>query len=329
MFEKIIVITRETRMQELIARFNTKAQAAFYIKHSGADFNDYEEEDYTYHRSIEMIQQQVDIGLKVQFVDRKYVPNFLFTEKDIVLTVGQDGLLANVAKYAAGLPLIGVNPDAKRIDGILLSSHPWQVREDLENVIRNEAEYSMVTLAEAKLNDGQTLYAFNDFFIGAKTHVSARYRIQYHNNFENQSSSGVIVSTGAGSTGWLSSLFNMAAGLTNFSGGSRINPVRLPWDSPKLIFVVREPFASRHSETNILSGYISTTEELTLESSMPSEGTIFSDGIESDFINFNSGSIVSIRPSDTRALIYRGSSKKNLESASITETKLHFPAFSR
>ncbi len=313
MFEKIVVISRETRMQELIARFNTKAQAAFYIKHSGANFNEYQEEDDAYQRSLETIHTQIDIGLQIQFVDRKYISNFIFTEKDIVLVVGQDGLLANVAKYATGLPIIGVNPDTSRIDGVLLSSSPNKVRSDLHCVLNNTAEYSAVTLAEARLNDGQKLLAFNDLFIGAKTHISARYRIRYQSESENQSSSGIIVSTGAGSTGWLSSLFNMASGLTEFAGGSRISPIKLAWNSSNLIFVVREPFFSRHSESNIVSGFISQSNSLTIESSMPSEGTIFSDGIESDFINFNSGSIVSISPADQKALVFRGPANQHTQ----------------
>ena len=52
----------------------------------------------------------------------------------------------------------------------------------------------------ARLNDGQRLLAFNDFLIGHRTHVSARYRLTWHGRTETQSSSGILVSTGAGST---------------------------------------------------------------------------------------------------------------------------------
>ncbi|MBX9688414.1 MAG: hypothetical protein K2X27_17020, partial [Candidatus Obscuribacterales bacterium] len=102
MYEKIVVITRPTRLQELLLRFNTKAQAKFYIKHSGADFEDYEKENDAYEKALEEAAEQLDLGLNLQFVDRKFISNFIFTEKDIVLVIGQDGLVANVAKYAAG-----------------------------------------------------------------------------------------------------------------------------------------------------------------------------------------------------------------------------------
>ena len=70
-----------------------------------------------------------------------------------------------------------------------------------------------MTMAQAELNDGQRLLAVNDLFIGARTHVSARYRLRYQGREEDQSSSGLIVSTGAGSTGWYRSLLTGAAGI--------------------------------------------------------------------------------------------------------------------
>ena len=69
-------------------------------------------------------------------------------------------------------------------------------------------------MAQATLSDGQTLLAFNDLFIGRRSHASAFYTIEHAGQREVHSSSGVIVSTGAGSTGWLSSCYNMARGLS-------------------------------------------------------------------------------------------------------------------
>ncbi len=53
-----------------------------------------------------------------------------------------------------------------------------------------------VSMAEAWLQDGQRLLAFNDLFVGARSHVSARYRIAQGGREEEQSSSGVIFSDG-------------------------------------------------------------------------------------------------------------------------------------
>src|SRR5213078_2433217 len=98
-----------------------------------------------------------DFDLPVQTVDRDFLPNFLFGPRDVVVTVGQDGLVANTAKYAVGLPIVAVNPDPRRIDGILLPFHVAQARAAVRSVLQGNAHYREVTLAEASLDDGQKL----------------------------------------------------------------------------------------------------------------------------------------------------------------------------
>jgi hypothetical protein len=152
-------------------------------------------------------------------------------------------------------------------------------------------------MGRADLNDGQSLLAFNDFFIGCQSHASARYRIEQDLKSEMQSSSGVIVATGAGSTGWLSSVFNMVRGITSLENES-LELSTMGWETPSLAWVVREPFKSKVSDTNMVVGRIDAESSLGIESLMPERGIIFSDGIEADALEFNTGSIVSIRVAD-------------------------------
>jgi hypothetical protein len=69
---------------------------------------------------------------------------------------------------------------------------------------------------------------------------------------------------------------------------------------------VREPFLSRHSQAAIVAGLLQSGEELLLESLMPSGGVIFSDGMEADFLQFNSGAIAHIRAAEQRARLVVG-----------------------
>jgi NAD kinase len=293
-FEKVVVITRKTRLAELVERFNTRAQAKFYIEHAGGDFREYELEDDAYRGATETVRRSVEVGLKVQLVDRSLVPTFTFLPQDIVVTLGQDGLVANTAKYVGRQPIVAVNPDRERFDGILLPFSPEQTKEMVEKVARQQYRVRPVTLAEARTNDGQRLLAFNDLFIGAQSHVSARYRIKWAGASEPQSSSGILVSTGAGSTGWMSSVFNMTAGVEGLLGGRKMKPVYFPWEDRRLLFVVREPFVSKHSKANVVAGWIEASHKLELESQMPSGGVIFSDGMEADYVAFNSGTQVTV-----------------------------------
>lgn len=305
-FEKIVLVTRKTRLAELVERFNTLAQAKFYIEHAGGNFQEYQLEDETYRRSAEIVRRSLDVGLKFQEIDRGLVPTFTFLPQDLVITLGQDGLVANTAKYIGKQPLIAVNPDPERFDGILLPFLPHQTGGAVTHVTEGKCRIRSVTLAEARMNDGQRLLAFNDLFLGAQTHVSARYRIRWAKNEEPQSSSGVLVSTGAGSTGWVSSVFNMASGVVALTGGPTVKPIRLDWEDRHLLFVVREPFVSRHSQANIVAGIIEQEQALELESLMPSGGVIFSDGIEADFLQFNSASSVIVKAAAETAQLVVG-----------------------
>lgn len=307
-FERVVIIRDKTRLEQLIERFNSKAQAKFYIERSEGDFDFFEEENDTFYQSLLKVQQSIPKGCKSKIVFRSFLPNYLFSEMDLVLVIGQDGLVANTAKYVGNLPILGVNPDTERYDGILLKHGVANIKATLKQVIQGNFQTKKVTLAKATLNDGQTLLAFNDFYIGANSHVSSRYTIEYNGYSERQSSSGILVATGAGSTGWLSSVFNMVYNVQSHQGSARSRrPYQQSWGDDTLTFVVREPFLSKTSGTSIGFGSISKGTSLKIESHMTNNGVIFSDGIESDFLHFNSGSVVEISVADTKVNLIKNS----------------------
>lgn len=289
---KIIIVKRRTRLEDLVTRFNTISQAKFYIEHMGSDFSDYIAEDERYKKSISDANSQLESLGRVQIVEREFVPNFIFGKNDIVVAIGQDGLVANTLKYLSDQLLIGVNPDPDRWDGVLLPFQVNDLRLIIPDVMKRTRPVKEVTMAKAVLNDGQTLYAVNDLFIGQKTHVSSRYQISLGEKHEYQSSSGIIVSTGLGSTGWLKSVLSGAQGIVNIISNSKIKvqPKKsMSWDINHLYFSVREPFPSVTSKTDIVFGKVTQEKPLKVLSQMPENGVIFSDGIESDFVQFNSG----------------------------------------
>ena len=136
--EKIVLVTRRTRLEELIDRFNSKGQARFYIEHEGGDFSEYEAEHDAYRRALDEMRRAVDLGLKVQVLDRSFVATYLFSEADLVVTAGPDGLVANTAKYVGGQPILAVNPDPGRCDGILLPFRVEEARAAVERLARGE-----------------------------------------------------------------------------------------------------------------------------------------------------------------------------------------------
>ncbi len=302
--DKVVVVTRETRVDHLKKRFNTLAQAEFFVERRGGKFADYQQEDAVYKSNVVRARKQMKDSGRVQFIDRSFLPNFVFGPNDVVIAIGQDGLVANTLKYLRhGQPLIGVNPDPDRWDGALLPFTVDELDGLLPVVLKRNHRQQSVTMGQAKLNDGQELLAVNDFFIGQKSHVSSRYLIRSGEREERHSSSGVIVSTGLGSTGWLTSLLQGATAITNALGGQTAFPTeqrQIPWDAEQLYFTVREPFPSKTTQAELVFGEVSSQQPLTIRSFMPENGVLFSDGIESDFIQFNSGAEVTIEVAPLR-----------------------------
>lgn len=305
-YEKVVIVTRKTELEELTTRFNSVAQAQFYLEHAGQDFTPIEVAHHAYHLVLDSVRQQIPGGLKKQIIDRRFLPQFSFGEADLVITIGPDGLVVNTAKYLDKQPILAINPDPETIDGILLPFILADFEQALEQTLQSNLIIKPVTMAEARLNDGQTLLGFNDLFIGSQSHVSARYELSLGQQNERQSSSGIIISTGAGSTGWMRSVFSGASAVVKALGGQVIPPEnngQMDWNANYLMYAVREPFPSIRTGTDMVFGAITKSQPMTITSHMSDNGVIFSDGIESDYLKFNAGSTVTIGLSKRKAHI--------------------------
>ncbi len=294
---RIVLVTRHTRVDELVVRHNTLAQARFVIESQGLAFADYLAEDRVFKAQLGRLKGELSQVSKFHHIDRSLLPAYLFRENDVVLVLGQDGLVANALKYLDGQPLIAVNPDPVRYDGILLPFVADDVLPVVQEVLKDGRKTQAITFGEAQLNDGQRLLAVNDLFIGVRGHTSARYEIGLGGKRERQSSSGIIVSTGLGSTGWFKSVLTGAVGIAKAMGYS--TPKRTPgkdmrWDSEFLLYSVREPFPSSYTGTELTFGRVGRQDQLEITSNMPVDGVIFSDGMERDYLEFNSGRIAKI-----------------------------------
>jgi NAD kinase len=304
--ERIIVVTKKTPLEDLVLRLNSKDQARFYLEQNQVSFAEYEAADEQYHRALDAIHRQLPRGLKQQFIDRDFLPTYQFGDSDLVVPVGPDGLVINTAKYLTNQPILAINPDPQRVDGILIPFSYTELGAWVARVLTGDVRITPVSMACARLADGQLLYGVNDLFIGPRTHGSARYLLEFGGRRETQSSSGIIVSTGAGCTGWLRSIATGAWRVAQYFGAFEGEPpsaeqLALGWDSNALWFTVREPFSSKTAQAGLVFGQIAPGRELVITSHMPDYGVIFSDGIESDYLAFNSGAVAHVGLAERKA----------------------------
>jgi hypothetical protein len=229
-------------------------------------------------------------------VNRSELSRFLFEPGDLVVATGQDGLVANLAKYLHGQLVLGINPDAEQFDGILVPHAPDRAKTLLAAMAAGRAEVEERTMASARLDDGQSLVALNEIFVGHRSHQSARYRLHLGTREERQSSSGLIVATGTGATGWARSI-----------NGERAHPLQLPKPGdPALALFVREPFPSISTGTSLDGGVLSRKSQLEIVSEMDDGGVVFGDGIEDDRLDFAWGMRLQIGISEQQLRLVRG-----------------------
>ncbi|MBI1212935.1 MAG: hypothetical protein GC190_15845 [Alphaproteobacteria bacterium] len=287
MRRRLVILTRPSAKRTLVERYGSEGQTRFAMAQSVRGRVDFEKavvEDTAQSRAVSAIRRALPDDVKLAEIDRGMVAQFLFEPHDLVVAVGQDGLVANVGKYLDGQPIAGVNPDPATIDGALLPFTADTFIHALPDLLRDHRPVREATLALAQTSDRQTLRGLNDIFIGVPSHQSARYRISHVGKQELQSSSGLIVSTGTGSTGWLRSLIGDKA----------------PFDpaADKLHFVVREAWPGRGFAATLLEGEVTRENPLVIESRM--EGVIFADGIEADPLRFDAGVTATITPASRR-----------------------------
>lgn len=289
---RLVVVTRKTPLELLLERYGTYGQAKFYLSSRGQDIAAHEQIHQRVEAGLATVMGALPSDQRFVRVDRDSLDRFLFAPDDVVLIVGQDGLVPNVAKYLAGQITIGVNPDPARYDGVLCRFPPEKTVELLQFAANGGAGFQVreVTMGRAVREDGQTLLSLNEIFVGHRTHQSARYRITVNGQTERHSSSGLICSTGTGATGWARSIASQRA---------LSEPMPAP-DEAKLAWFVREPFPSVATGVSLNFGLLGPGAELVLTSEMGEGGTLFADGIESDRVEFADGQTVRIAIADQR-----------------------------
>jgi NAD kinase len=284
---RVVVVTRQTEYRGLIARQGTRGQAQFFLAARGGSIAPLEEVDHAFDEALATVLGAIPTEWRRARVDRADLDRFLFEPDDIVIAVGQDGLVANAAKYLSGQPVIGCNPDPSRYEGVLVRHPPDEARVLLVRAGQSPAALQVEerVMVEAVLDDGQRLLALNEIFVGHASHQSARYSLAACDRSERQSSSGIVVTTGTGATGWGRSI-----SLERHSGLAMPAP-----EEPALAFFVREAWPSVTSGASLTEGRLEAPAGLGVTSEMNSGGAVFGDGIETDRLDFGWGRRVEVR----------------------------------
>ena len=281
---RVVVVSRHSELDELVARHGTRSAAGYYLNQRGRDVTEVIARHDALQTALTAVGAAIPPDWRRGHADRDDLARFPFAPEDVVIAVGQDGLVANAAKYLDGQPVIGVDPEPGRNAGVLVRFAPDAIARLLPEVTAGRAPVRERTMARAALDDGQELLGLNEIYAGHTSHQSARYVLSTSDGFrERQSSSGLVVGTGTGATGWCASIARERSGAP-----------RLPApDEPALCWFVREAWPSPATGVSRTAGWLGDGEALEITA----EGerlVVFADGLETDRLAMSWGQRLTI-----------------------------------
>ncbi|MCE1174984.1 MAG: hypothetical protein LWW77_10310 [Propionibacteriales bacterium] len=288
---RIVVAHRASELEVLVDRHGTRGQVEFFLRSRGRGLAEVQARHDALQQALADAGSAIDPDHRRAFVERGDLHRFAFEPEDVVVAVGPDGLVANVAKYLDGQPVVGVDPEPGRNAGVLVHPRTEGLAQLLIDVVAGRVGMQERAMVRASVDDGEVLDALNDIYLGDIGHQSSRYRLQLMDGrSESQSSSGLVVASGTGATGWAASIARERVDVT----------VPLPHqESAELAWFVREAWPSPFSGTSLTAGGLSVGEEL--EVVVQSDSLVaFGDGMEVDRLRPGWGQTVRLAVSPKR-----------------------------
>lgn len=296
MVDRLVLVIQRTELEALAEYQGDILQARFLLAENGEDLDEVNTRHDAYMNAQQSVQKALPAGFEVAMVERQALPDFEFDNHDAVVTLGSDGLVVNTAQYLTTQPLLGLHADPEKTEPDVCACNWQYFPELLPRLLRNEVVTRQITMAEAWLSSGERKRAVGDLFIGRSNHASARYRIRYRGQTETQLSSGMVVATGLGSTGWIRSVLAGARALTAQVDRRQRpeNREAFAWHREELAFAVREPYLAGIYSANTTYGKLSGDEGLEIDSLMLDSGVIYADGMYDDAAEFATGTTAQI-----------------------------------
>ena len=192
----------------------------------------------------------------VTYTWRNHVTKKHTSNADLIITLGGDGTVLSASHYLINKPILTVNSSPNTSEGVLTKINITQLEQKLKEIQSNNFKTEKLERIEVSINNKSIdLLSLNEVFIAnEKAYRTSKYKIKFKNIEEEHRSSGLIFSTGTGSTAWFKS-----------SHGEPFSP-----QSKFIKMIVREPYIGRIKKFSLLNAQIDEDEEFEVTPLVPS-----------------------------------------------------------
>lgn len=193
------------------------------------------------------------------------------TGYDLVMSFGGDNSFTYTSHFVTDCPIIGINSDPLRSTGALCQWSAKNLEEAASALIEEKYTVEEWTRLTGTINNEKIMFATSEYFFGERGRKEmTRHVLVYHGKEYDQKCSGIIIATGAGSTGWYHS-----ANMHVFPQGNIFSKTE-----KKAAFIITEPYRYARREDDVFAGELFPGEEIVLHSLSDSEGYASSDSWE-------------------------------------------------
>lgn len=206
-----------------------------------------ESEKKAFHEVLEVIKKKKIMHRVISLLE---VHADMIHERDLIIVVGGDGTFLKTAHAMhTKIPFLCINADPTKTEGFFSQTTAATVEKKIEQILKGKCKPKQLWRLQARIDGTSIEQCMNEYYIGEQKpyHVS-KYIMDIGKKKEMQKSSGVIVSTAAGSTAWCR------------SAGGKVMPI----DKRQFEFIVRDPYVGRLAKTKLKKGILEKDATVTI-----------------------------------------------------------------
>ncbi len=262
LLDNVLVIYKKS-LYQIYFQERSQQMASGSNRFSEADIQRFADAHDTHNRTLETVDRELTcLGIRHRLVYRARIMNY--QHYSLVISVGGDGTFIEAARRITDQAILGVNSDPQRSVGAFCVTNSTCFGDFMRNLTNGSPRIRLFNRMDIRLND--ELYAFravNEVLVAHQSPAAmSRYSLHIDGQEEVQRSSGIWISTAAGSSGAIHS-----------AGGQT-----MPLGSKRLQYRPRELFNAPNKPTyKLRGGMLRLNQEIELQSMMR-EGIAYIDG---------------------------------------------------